>query len=176
MNKSAEIIFFQDCYALLSVICSLGYGCIIYRSGTSLIRYLYVRSSLVADLQQTLKRDSFVLKSIIIGEALIYFTLGSFYFQDIEMVLYHACLDPWAEFKFPIHKVLPLNQLVIFCCVLVSVSCNIFLYRFLAKQTKNNSALTENDKKKNRKRNLIRPNTTKLIFAWFTSTREFQEW
>ena len=75
------------------------------------------------------------------------------------MVLYRACLDKWAEFKIPLHKVLPLNQLVIFGCVLVGVSCNIFLYQFLAKQTENNSALTENDKKKKRKRNLVPANT-----------------
>merc|ERR1719450_335730 len=66
----------KDCYFLLSIICTLGVGTIIYGSGTSFIRYLYVRSSLISNIQETLKRDSFIIKSLIIGESLSMFNLG----------------------------------------------------------------------------------------------------
>ena len=85
-----------------------------------------------------LKRDSFVIKSIIIGESFNYFNLGSFYFHHHTMVLHEVCLDPWKKFNFPLHKLLPLNQLMLLFCIVLNVSCNIFLSFFLSKKTATN--------------------------------------
>jgi hypothetical protein len=149
------------------VICSLGVGSIVYSTGTSLIRYLYVRSSLVTNIQETLKRDSFVIKSIIIGESINCFNLGSFYFHHHTMVLYKACLNPWQNFNIPLHQVMPLNQLIILFCIVLNVSCNIFLSFFLSKKTAKNLAIKEVDKKKDRKRNLIPANIGLYVFVFY---------
>ena len=150
---------------MLTVICTLGVGTIIYGSGTSFVRYLYVRTSLMSNIQETLKRDSFIIKSLIIGESLSIFTLGSFYFQRQPMVLYEACLNPEGNFILPLYKVLPLNQLIIFLCSFTNISCNIFLSFYLTEKSKNNTAVTEVDKKKDRKKNLVPAKTGLLVFG-----------
>ena len=158
----------------MAVINTFCVGSVIYSSGTSLIRYLYVRSSMVTKVQDILKRDSFVVKSIVIGECMSLFNWGSFYYQQVgysgfqksPMVLYQACLNPWSEFNFPLQKVMPLNHFIIFLCNAVNVSCNIFLYRFLANETKNNSAISEVDRKKDRKRNLVPASIGMIVFVF----------
>ena len=151
----------------MAVICTLGVGSIIYSSGTSFIRYLYVRSSLISNIQETLKRDSFILKSIIIGESLSFFNLGSFYFQHQPMILYEACLDPGGNFTLPLYKVFPLNQFLIFLCIVTNVSCNIFLSFYLTEKSENNTAVREVDRKKDRKRNLVPAKTGLLVFVFY---------
>ena len=54
-------------------------------------------------------------------------------------MLYQACLDPWAVFSNPLYLVMPVNQLIVYACGALIISNNIFLYRFLKKQTSNNS-------------------------------------
>ena len=134
------------------------------------ICYLYFRSSLVANIQETLKRDSFVVKSIIIGESINYFNFGSFYFQNDTMVLYTACMDPWKKFNNPIHRDFPLNHLIILISSCINVSCNIFLSVYLSGKTQTNTAIREVDKKKNRKRNLIPANTGLYVVFWLSIT------
>ena len=92
--------FLQACNLQVAAITSLGAGAIIYDCGTSLVRYLYIRSSLATSIQEVLKRDSFIIKSIVIGEFICVFNFASFFthFQPSEegsdLVLYHACLNP----------------------------------------------------------------------------------
>ena len=158
---------------MLTALNTISFGSIIYNSGTSLIRYWYVRSSLVTKVQDILKRDSFVVKSIVIGECIQLVNWGSFYYQQAgssgfeksPMVLYHACLSPWGEFNFPLHKVMPWNHFIFILCCAVSVSCNLFLYRFLSDKTENNSALNEVDRKKDRKRNFIPASIGMTVFV-----------
>ena len=54
-------------------------------------------------------------------------------------MLYQACLDPWAVFSIPLYLVMPFNQLIVYTCDALIISNNIFLYRFLKKQTSHNS-------------------------------------
>ena len=150
---------------MLTVIVTLGVGTIIYGSGTSFVRYLYVRTSLISNIQETLKRDSFIIKSLIIGESLSIFTLGSFYFQRQPMILYEACLNPEGNFTLPLYKVLPLNQFIIFLCTFTNISCNIFLSFYLNEKSENNTAVAEVDKKKDRKRNFVPAKTGILVFG-----------
>ena len=59
----------------------IGVGPIFYSCGKAVIRYLYVRSSFEVNIHEVLKRDSFIFKSLFIGECVNLFNLGSFYFQ-----------------------------------------------------------------------------------------------
>ena len=116
---------------MVVVIISIGTTSIIYSSGTALIRFLYIRSSLLMNTQEVLKRDSFVVKSIVIGECISLLNFG-YYFclmghtskAEYPMVLYNACLDPWSQFHTSISKVMPLNQIIVFLSTLVNFSSN----------------------------------------------------
>ena len=147
---------------MLASINTVGNGVILYSSGTALIRYLYLRSSFEDNIQKVLKRDHFVMKSILIGESFNFLTFGSFYFQmgssefgRSPLVLYQACMDPWKDHTFPVYKLMPWNQLFMVFLIASNVSCNLFLYRYLERRTENNIARSEADKMKDRKRNLV---------------------
>ena len=150
---------------MLAVICTLAVGSIIYSSGTSFVRYLYVRSSLISNIQETLKRDSFIIKSLIIGESLSIFNLGSFYFLRQPMILNEACLNPGGNFTKPLYKVFPLNQFIMFLCTFTNIICNISLSFYLTEKSESNMAVTEVDKKKDRKRNLVPAKTGLWVFG-----------
>ena len=113
------------------------------------------------NIQAVLKRDSFVIKSLIIGEAISLFNFLSFYFFYDELTqpspwpLYHACLDPWKKFQFPFSKVVPVNQLILHISTIVNIACNLWLFSYLKKMTDKNTALKPSDKKKEKKRNLM---------------------
>ena len=61
---------------------------------------------------------------------------------------------------------MPWNHLIIILSFIVNISCNLFLYRYLSDKTENNSALTEVDRKKDRKRNLV-PARLGLVLIFF---------
>ena len=145
----------QDCYWLLSVICTLATGSIVYGCGTALIRCIYVQSSTKSNIQAVLKRDSFVFKSILIGECLNYSTLLLFFFFKQEMVLNEACKDPYVTKGISLPHVMPVTQTLIFLYTHLSIACNIFLTKYLLTQDMMNIAKNEVDKKKDRKRNLV---------------------
>ena len=148
---------------MLVTICTFGAGSIVYSCGTSLIRFFYVRSSISTNMQGILKKNSFIMKSIVICESITLFNIGSFFYQQYgitgygktHMVLYHACLDPVANFQYPLHKLMPANHLILLLCTVADITCNLFLYRFLSKQTDTNVSIKEVNKKKERKRNFI---------------------
>ena len=176
-NRSFNNIL-QDCFILVSALNTICVGSVIYSSGTSLVRYLYVRSSLRTEVHDILKRDSFIISSIVVGECINLFNWGSFYYQQLgnygleksPLVLYHACLNPWGEFKVPLHTVMPLNHLIIIISFVINISCNIFLYRYLSDRTENNSALNEFDRKKDRKRNLVPARLGSTLIFFYIST------
>ena len=143
-NRSFNNIL-QDCFILVSALNTICVGSIIYSSGSSLVRYLYVRSSLRTEVQNILKRDSFIISSIVVGECINLFNWGSFYYQQ---------LGNYGLEKSPLvlHTV---NHLIIIISFLINNSCNIFLYRYLSDKTENNSVPNEVDRKKDRKRNLV---------------------
>jgi hypothetical protein len=150
---------------MLGAISIVGAGTNIYSSGTALVRYLYVRSSFEVHVQEALKRDSFILKSLFIGECINLFNIGSFFFDTgspefgkSPQVLYQACLDPEGHHTFPMYNIKPWNQLIMGLLTIVNISCNLFLYRFLGTISEKSTARSETDKKKNRKRNLVPAN------------------
>ena len=155
------ILLFQACNFQVATICTVGAGTIIYNAGSSLIRFLYIRSSLAMNVQEVLKRDSFVIKSIIIGESLCVFNFISFFVHFKEnsegspWVLYRACLNPWRKFQFPLTKLTPVNQMIGHMSIMINICCNLWLCRYLNKMTMGNTALQARDRKRDRKRNLL---------------------
>ena len=155
---------------MLAVVMTSSMAAIFYSAATAVVRYLYVRSSTQVNIQEVLKKDSFIFKSIFVVECCNLFNIGTFYFQsgtsEFEgrsvAVLYQACLESKQEYSMPLYKLMPLNHLLMSILVIVNVSCNIFLYRFLKRQTATSTARTEMDRKKDRKRNLV-PAKTGII-------------
>ena len=138
-------------------------GTLVYSCGTSLVRYLYVSSSLEVNIQKVMKRDTFLIKSIVIGECINFITLFINFLEPVpekesgrsNQVLYRACLNPNKDHTFPLHKLMPWNHIIIILSLFINISCNLFLYRYLGNQTTKNQALSEVNKKKERKRNLV---------------------
>ena len=106
---------------MLAVIMISSVGVIFYSATTSVVRYLYVKSSTQLNIQKVLKKDSFIFKSIFIVECLNLINIGSAYFQSTDSeyggrspaVLYQACLDPAKEHTFELNKLYPLNHLLL---------------------------------------------------------------
>ena len=113
------------------------------------------------NVQEVLKRDSFVIKSIIISESICIFNFVSFFVHFNEnaegspLVLYQACLNPWKMFQFPFIKLMPVNQMILHMSSMINICCNLWLCRYLNKMTMGNTALQARDRKKDRKRNLL---------------------
>jgi hypothetical protein len=82
-------------------------------------------------------------------------------------------LEPGGDHTFKVYKLKPMNQLIMILLFLVNVSCNLFLYRFLGKMTDNNSARSELDRKKDRKRNLIPAHIGMIVLATYLTTLSF---
>ena len=165
---------------MVAVVNFIGVGPIFYSCGTAVVRYLYVRSSFEVNIQEVLKRDSFIIKSIFIGECVNLFNLGSFYFQpeDLEfgrspLVLYQACLNPGKDHTFKVYKLMPWNQMIMIVLTIVNVSCNLFLFRFLGSMTEQNIARSEVNRKKDRKRNLIPAHIGMIVLATYVTSLSF---
>ena len=148
-------------------------GTIVYSAGTATVRYLYIRSSFEINIERVLKRDSFILQSVIIGEVLNFLTLVSHYMQPTSsdyglspLILYHACIKPEGNHIFPPYIVFPIMWIVIFGSAFTNITCSFLLFRYLQNITENTIARSEVDKKKDRKRNLIPARIGMMIIAW----------
>ena len=134
-----------------------------YSAATAIIRYIYIRSSLQANVQAAIKRNAFVWKSILMVESLGCYNLFNFYHsqkgrgpQMSSLLLYQTCLDPWkTSYELSFIKVMPINQTLVHAAAWCIVGCNIFLYRHLDNVLKNNTALSPTDQIKMRRRNLV---------------------
>ena len=155
-------------------------GTHIYSAGTSIVRLLYVKSSTAKNLDAVLKRDSFIAKSLLIGQGISAFNFASMYFGTGDpkygrsgLILYQACLDPQGAFTIPMYQVKPWDQILMYVLLMINIFSNFYLYRFLQKQTSQNIATTEIDKKKARKRNLVPASIGMIILAIFSFTLTF---
>ena len=155
------MILFQACYLQTVSQAMTSSGAITYSTLTALVRYVYIRSSLVQEIQYIIKRDSFIVKSVVFGESLLVFHFGTFYWHLIRpevpmapFVQYKACVDPWSQSVIPIWQVAPFSQIFFHLFNFINIICNIWLYKYLQYNTRNNSALGPLDKKADRKRNL----------------------
>ena len=76
-----------------------------YSTAASCIRYMYVRSSLQIDVQEVIKKNQFIYKSIFLVESLNVFNYVSVFYHQYgktggdksPILLYQSCLDPWAK-------------------------------------------------------------------------------
>ena len=124
------------------------YGSAIFHSLTSIVRYCYVKSSLVQDVQHILKKDSFIIQSVLLGEFQLLCHIVSAYrylvqsdVPRVPLILYKACVDPWDKSTIPFWQIAPVSQGMLHLNNTINILCNIWLYKFLDSSTKKNSAL-----------------------------------
>ena len=117
---------------------------------------------MVRDIQFILKRDSFLVKSVVIGESLLGINFAAMYLHLVhpevsrtEFVLYKACVDPWSNSRTIIWKIYPVGQILLQFFNLANIICNILLFKYLDKTVKASTVLRPLDKKAERKRNIF---------------------
>ena len=122
-----------------------------YSAAATIIRYIFIRSSLQPNIQEVLKRDAFVYKSMFIVESMGCYNLISFFLlqmgkrgsEKCYVLLYQSCLDPWkSSFSTPFFKVMSSNQLLVFIAAFCIIFFNIKLFTHLEKNSKRNTALS----------------------------------
>ena len=120
-------------------------NCLFYSAATAIIRYIYVKNSLKPEITEVMKKNSYKLKAILIVESMGLFNLCSIYFYQngkigknrLPFLGYKACLDHLdSNFSMPFYKVLPVNQFLLWVTNFSIIAFNIFLYKYLDKQTK----------------------------------------
>ena len=125
-----------------------------YSATSTIIRYIFVRTSLQPDIQEVLKRDAFVYKSIFVVESLGLYNLLTYIFiqrgqkgpDKSEILLYQSCLDPWNKsFSTPFFKVMSLNLLLVTIAAFCIIYFNFVLFTHLDNQSKNNPAISSTD-------------------------------
>ena len=125
-----------------------------YSAASTIIRYIFVRTSLQPDIQDVLKRDAFVYKSIFIIESLGCYNLLTFFFiqmgekgrEKSQLLLYQSCLDPWnSSFSTPFYNIMRINLLLVFITAFCIVYFNFVLFTHLDKQSKNNPSISSTD-------------------------------
>ena len=136
-------------------------GSALYSSLTSLVRYVYVRSSLVENVQYILKKDSFKVRSVLFAESLLTINIAYLYYHLIQpeaprspFVLYEACVDPQGNSSTPLRHVASAGQAVVYFFHCINIICNICLFKYLDRNTKKNIGIKPMDKKAERKKNL----------------------
>ena len=125
-----------------------------YSAASTIIRYIFVRTSLQPDIQDILKRDAFVYKSIFVVESMGFYNLFTFFLIQrgkkgpgkTKILLYQSCLDPWnTSFSTPFFKVMSINLLLVTISAFCIIYFNLVLFTHLDKQSKNNSAISSTD-------------------------------
>ena len=169
-------LLFQACYFQTVSIVITYCGGAVFSSLTAMLRYAYIRSSMVRDIQFILKRDSFLVKSVVIGESLLGINFAAMYLHLVhpevsrtEFVLYKACVDPWSYSSTNILKIFPVGQILLLSMNLANIICNILLSKYLDKTVKASTSLRPLDKKLERKRNLFPAQIGIIAFIVCTS-------
>ena len=118
---------------------------LLYSAATAIIRYIYVKNSLKANITEVMKKNAYKIKAVLAVESMGLFNLFSFYFNQygktgkdrVHFLGYQTCLDPLnSNFSVPFYQVLPVNQILLWSSTLCIVVFNLFLYKYLDKQTK----------------------------------------
>ena len=145
-------------------LCIFGIAPLMYSSFGFIIRYLYVKASLQPLQGQVYKRKQFTVKAICLGECLNLYCILSYVFKQLgqsgkeklDLLLYQACLgkesvgaldrfrrvqtaisDPSEKnWNIPVYKVFPDVQILVYFFAVSIICSNIFLYRFLEKQSR----------------------------------------
>ena len=127
-----------------------------YSAATAIIRYIHVKSSLQVNIQEVIKRNAFVFKSIFIVESIGCFHLYSLFMlqsgkkgvERLPFLVYQTCLDPQSNYTHTIgltqFKESPHIQ---FWLIQAANGCiiyfNIYLYKYLDEQAKGNTGKTK---------------------------------
>ena len=99
-----------------------------YSAAATIIRYIFIRTSLQPDIQEVLKRDAFVFKSMFIVESMGCYNLLTFFFiqkgkrgaEKSSILLYQSCLDPWNDsFSTPFFKVMSINLFFVLVAAMI---------------------------------------------------------
>ena len=89
-------------------------------------------------------------------------------------MLFQACLDPCSQYTLNGLTLMPFDQILFYCYAIILAFSNIYLYRFLQKQSQNNKAKKENDLIRDRKRNFVTARTGMFaVFVMVLSTFVF---
>ena len=90
--------------------------------------------------------------------------------NDHPFMLYHACMNPHSFYDTSILGVMVLDNALLLTYQFILISGNFYLFFFLWSQTKNNTALTVIDRKKERKRNFVNAKTGIICAFWLPVT------
>ena len=123
-----------------------GTNSLMYCACTSIIRCFYVRSSLQENVQRVLKRNSFTMSFLVLGVFYNIFLLSVFIYEQkdrtgidrLSLVMYHACIDPWADWSTPLIQAYPVMMFLMYGMNIVNLSCNFYLFLYLEEQRKSN--------------------------------------
>ena len=123
-----------------------GTNSLMYCACTSIIRCIYVRSSLQENVQRVLKRNSFTMSFLVFGVFYNIFLLSVFIYEQkdrtgidrLSLVMYRACVDPWAEWSTPLIQAYPVMMFLMYGMNIVNLSCNFYLFLYLEDQRKSN--------------------------------------
>ena len=122
-----------------------------YSAAATIIRYIFIRTSLQPNIQEVLKRDAFVFKSMFIVESLGCYNLLTFFFiqkgksgaEKSSILLYQSCLDPWNDsFSTPFFKVMSINLFFVLVAAMCIIFFNLKLYTHLDEKSKSSIALS----------------------------------
>ena len=125
---------------------------LLYSAAAAIIRYIYVKNSLKANITEVMKKNAYKLQAVLTIESMGLFNIISFYLNQygktgkdrIHFLGYQTCLDPLnSNFSIPFYQVLPVNQSLLWSSTVCIVVFNIFLYKYLDKQTKESIGKTE---------------------------------
>ena len=123
-----------------------GMGTLIHYAGETVIRYWYVKSSMRPELKDGFKNKKMLYMCLGVPQILLllqnldalrlYVTNGQF-----PTLLYQACLDPWDDYSSEMfaNNYALIQAFDFEACSLLSIVCNLFLYRFLDNHRKQKS-------------------------------------
>ena len=141
-----DIFNAQDCLWMKGLLLLTGTNSLMYCACTSIIRCIYVRSSLQENVQRVLKRNSFTMSFLVLGVFYNIFLLTVFIYEQkdrtgidrLSLVMYRACVDPWAEWSTPLIQAYPVMMFLMYGMNIVNLSCNFYLFLYLEDQRKSN--------------------------------------
>ena len=95
----------QECILMTGMLATTAIASLFYNAAASCIRYLYVRTSLQLHVQETIRRNQFIYKAMVLVESLNLFNLASVFLyqrgktgsEKSTLLLYQTCLDPMNE-------------------------------------------------------------------------------
>ena len=117
---------------------SFGFGANMFIFGTSIIRFLYIRSSFNDKIQSVLKRNEFVVKSVAMVLSYAGIIFFNHYFdllslterEHIPWLMYKACVNASERSVVPLEKIGgAVHHIVVHTGTITSILSNIYLFK-----------------------------------------------